>query len=132
MSEAGQQVRGQGDDLGPRDVDRPLPRGPPVQAEVLGLFDVVLEVDMGAVPRVEPADLPDTGVGGDELVAAPELFLPFGGPLAVAGVQRLVAHHSEQRWALSADGEITEEADDDPARGRACTSRARGAAWGRP
>jgi len=85
MSAAGEQVRGQGDDLGPRDVDRPLPRGPPVQAEVLGLFDVVLEVDMGAVPRVEPADLPDTGVGGDELVAAPELFLPFGGPLAVAG-----------------------------------------------
>ena len=39
---------------------------------------------------------------------------------------------AEQRWQLAADGELTEEADDDPARGRAWTSRARGGGWGRP
>jgi hypothetical protein len=38
-------------------------------------------MDVGAVPWVEPGDLPDLRVGGDQLVAAPELFLPFGGPL---------------------------------------------------
>ena len=30
--------------------------GPPVQAEVLGLFDVVLDVDVGAVAGIEPGD----------------------------------------------------------------------------
>ncbi|MGH3846901.1 MAG: hypothetical protein ACRDS0_36585, partial [Pseudonocardiaceae bacterium] len=45
---------------------------------------------------VEPGGVPDAGVDGDELVAAPELFLPFGGPLAVAGVARLVAHDDPQ------------------------------------
>ncbi len=48
------------------------------------------------MPRVEPGDLPDVGVDGDQLVAAPELFLPLGGPLAVAGVQRLVTHDDPQ------------------------------------
>ena len=46
VSEAGEQVRGHRDDLGPRDVDRPLPRRPAVQAQCLGLLDVVLDVDM--------------------------------------------------------------------------------------
>ena len=38
---------------------------------------------------------------------------------------------AEQLWELEPDGTLT-EATDDPARGRAWTSRARGAAWGRP
>ncbi len=74
VAQAGEQVRGQGDDLGPGHVDRPLLGGPPVQAQCLGLFDVVLDVDMRAVPGVEPGDLPGRGVDGDELVAAPELL----------------------------------------------------------
>jgi hypothetical protein len=81
---AGQQVRGQGDDLGPGHVNRPVPGGPAVQAQCLGLFDVVLHVDVGAVAGIQPGDLPDAGVGGDQLVAAPELFFPFGGSFAVA------------------------------------------------
>ena len=88
---AGQQVRGQGDDLGPGEVDRPEAGGPVVQAEVLGLFDVVLDVDVGAVAGIEPGDLPDLGVGDDQLVAAAEGLLAVGGPFAVAGVQWLVA-----------------------------------------
>ncbi len=63
LAEAGQQVRGQRDDLGPGEVDRPEPGGPVVQAEVLGLFDVVLHVHVGAVAAAEPGDLPDPGVG---------------------------------------------------------------------
>ena len=96
MAERGEQLSGEGDDLGPGNVDRPVARWPPVEAEVLGLLDVVLDVDVGAVPRVEPGDLPDAGVDGDELVAAPELFLPLGGPFAVAGVQWLVADDDPQ------------------------------------
>jgi hypothetical protein len=38
-------------------------------------------VDVTAVAGIEPGNLPDLGVGGDELVAAPELFLPFGARL---------------------------------------------------
>jgi len=38
---------------------------------------------------------------------------------------------AEQLWELEPDGTLTEATDDDPARGRAWTSRARGAAWGR-
>ena len=60
--------------------------GQPVEAEVLGLCDVVFDVDVGAVPGIQPGDLPDLGVDGDQLVAAPELLLSLGGPLAVAGV----------------------------------------------
>ena len=52
------------------------------------------------MPRVEPGDLPGAGVGGDQLVAAPELLLPVGGPLAVAGAQRLVAHYDPQAGDL--------------------------------
>jgi len=39
---------------------------------------------------------------------------------------------AEQLWELESDGTLTEATDDDPARGRAWTSRARGAAWVRP
>jgi hypothetical protein len=87
-----------------------VPRGPPVEAEVLGLFDVVLDVDVGAVPGVESGDLPVAGVGGDQLVAAPELVLPFGGPLAVAGVQRLVTHDDPQPGDLLVSGAEVEQA----------------------
>src|SRR5207342_121896 len=93
---AGQQVRGQRDDLGPGDVDRPESGGPPIQPEVLGLFDVVLHVHVGAVAGIEPGDLPDLRVGDDQLVAAAQGFLAVGGPFAVAGVQWLVADRDPQ------------------------------------
>ena len=48
------------------------------------------------MPGVEPGDLPDLRVDGDQLVAAPELFLPLGSPFAVAGVQRLVTDDDPQ------------------------------------
>ena len=67
-----------------------------MRPEVLGLFDVVLDVHVGAVAGIEPGDLPDLGVGGDQLVAAAEGLLPVGGPFAVAGVQRLVADEDPQ------------------------------------
>ncbi len=39
------------------------------------------DVDVGAVAGVEPGELSDLGVDGDQLVAAAELFLSFGGRL---------------------------------------------------
>jgi hypothetical protein len=48
-------------------------------------------VDVGAVAGIEPGDLPDLGVGDDQLVSAAEGLLPVGGPFAVAGVQWFVA-----------------------------------------
>src|SRR6185295_761080 len=93
---AGQQVRGQGDDLGPGEVDRPEAGGPVVEAEVLGLFDVVLHVHVGAVAGIEPGDLSGSRVGDDQLVAAAEGLLPVGGPFAVAGMQRFVADQDPQ------------------------------------
>jgi len=90
VAEAGEQVRGQADGLGPGHVDRPVPGGPPVAPEGLGLCDVVLDVDVGAVTGIEPGQLPGCGVDGDQRVAAPEVFLPVGGPFAVARVQRFV------------------------------------------
>jgi len=71
----------------------------------------------GATATISPEDLAELDHVGPELTSEEEY------------AQALDA---EQRWQLAADGEITEEADDDPARGRAWTSRARGAAWGRP
>ena len=51
---------------------------------------------MAAVTRARPGDLSDLRVDGDQLVAASELALPFGRPLAVAGVARLVARDNPQ------------------------------------
>ena len=51
---------------------------------------------MAAVTRARPGDLSDLRVDGDQLVAAPELALPFGDPFAVAGVQWLVARDNPQ------------------------------------
>ncbi len=96
MAEAGQQVRGQGHNLSPGHVDCLVPRWPPVQAKVLGLLDVVLDVDVGAVAGVQPGDLPAAGISGHELIAAPELLFPFGGLLALARVQRLVPPDNPQ------------------------------------
>ena len=70
VPEAGEQVRGQGDDLGQREVDRPVPRRPLTQPEGLGLLDVVFDMDVAAVAGVESGDLPDRRVGGDDLVAS--------------------------------------------------------------
>src|SRR6185436_12834497 len=96
LAVAGQQVRGQRDDLGPGDVDRPEAGGPVVEAEVLGLFDVVLHVHVRAVAGIQPGDLPDLGVGDNQLVAAAEGPLAVGGPFAVAGVERFVADQDPQ------------------------------------
>jgi hypothetical protein len=65
VAEAGEQVRREGDDLGPGHVDRPVARWPPVQPGCLGLLDVVFDVHMGAVAGVQPGDLPGLGVRGD-------------------------------------------------------------------
>jgi hypothetical protein len=43
------------------------------------------------VAGIQPGDLPDLGVGDDQLVSAAEGLLAVGGPFAVAGVQWLVA-----------------------------------------
>lgn len=61
MAEAGQQVRGQGHNLGPGHGDRPITRRPPVQAEILGLLDVVLDMDLGVVAGVQPGGLLPAG-----------------------------------------------------------------------
>src|ERR1019366_2027710 len=44
------------------------------------------------------------GAGGDQLVAAPELLLALGGPLAVARMQRLVPHDNPQAGDLLLPG----------------------------
>jgi len=63
---------------------------PAVQADGLALFDVVLDVDVGAVAGVKPGELADAGVDGDQLVAPPEFLLRLGGAGEVARVQRFV------------------------------------------
>src|SRR5206468_1148952 len=83
VADAGQQVRGQGDDLGPGDVDRPEPRRPPIQTEILGLLDVVIHVHVGAVPGIQPGHLPAPGGGGHQPDAAAPLPVPAA--LAAAG-----------------------------------------------
>jgi len=75
------------------------------------------EAAEGATAAISPEDLAELDQLGPELTSEEE----YAEALA-----------AEQRWQLAADGTLTEEADDDPARGRAWTSRARGAAWGRP
>jgi hypothetical protein len=77
MPEGGEQAGGHGDHGGPGDVDLPVPRGPPVQPDRLGLLDVGLDVDVGAVTGVRPGDLPGGGVDGDQLVA-PSATSPAG------------------------------------------------------
>ena len=57
-------------------------------------------MNVGAVAGAGPRDLPAAGVGGDELVAAAGFLLPFGGALAVAGVQRLVPDDDPQAGDL--------------------------------
>ena len=79
--------------------------------------EVAGEAAEGATATITPEDLAELDHVGPELTSEAE----YAEALA-----------AEQRWQLTADGEITEEAADDPARGRAWTSRARGAAWGRP
>ena len=48
------------------------------------------------MPGVEPGDLPDTGVGSDQLVAAPELFSRSMVRLRYRRMQQLVAHDDPQ------------------------------------
>ena len=72
VPETGEQVRSQGDDVGQREVDRPVPRRPLTQPEGAGLLDVVFGMDVAAVAGVEPGELPDRRVGGDDLVAPAE------------------------------------------------------------
>ena len=79
--------------------------------------EVAGETAEGATREISPEDLAELDQAGPELTSEEEY------------TQALDA---EQRWQLTADGELTEEADDDPARGRAWTSRARGGGWGRP
>ena len=57
VPEAGEQGSVQGHDPCPCHVDRPVLRWPQVQADGLGLFDVVLDVNVRAVPGVQPGDL---------------------------------------------------------------------------
>src|ERR1022692_2215023 len=108
--EQGSRVAGQAPARGPGHVEGPAARGPPVQAEVLGLLDVVLHVDVRAVAGVQPRDLPAAGAGGDEPVAAAEFLLPLGGALAVAGVQRLVADDDPQAGDLLLPGAQVKQA----------------------
>jgi hypothetical protein len=48
------------------------------------------------VAGIEPGDLPDLGVGDNQLVSAAEGLLAVGGPFAVAGVQGFVADQDPQ------------------------------------
>src|SRR5512144_1999719 len=90
VPERGEQAGGQGDHGDPGDVDLPVPGGPPVQPDRLGLFDVVLDVDVGAVPGVQPGDLPGGRVDRDQLVAAAAGLLPVTGALGVLRMEGLV------------------------------------------
>jgi hypothetical protein len=50
-------------------------------------LDVVLDVDVGAVPGVQPGDLPGDGVDGAQLVSTAAGLLPVAGQLEVLGVK---------------------------------------------
>jgi len=80
-------------------------------------IEVAGETAEGATATLTPEALAEMDHAGPELTSEEEY------------AQALDA---EQRWQLTADGELTEETADDPARGRAWTSRARGGGWGRP
>jgi len=71
---------------------------------------------------------------GDTATITPEALaeLDQAGPELTSEEEYAEALAAEQRWELTVDGELTEEADDAPARGRAWTGRARGSGWGRP
>ena len=79
--------------------------------------EVAGETAEGATTTISPEDLAELDHAGPELTSEEEY------------AQALDA---EQRWQLAVDGELIEETDDGPARGRAWTGRARGGGWGRP
>src|SRR5664280_2381381 len=83
MSERGEQAARHGDHGDPGDVDLPVPRWPPVHPDRFGLLDICFDVDVGAVPGVQPGDLPGDRVDGDQLVAPAPGLLPVTGPLGV-------------------------------------------------
>ena len=62
VAERGEQAGGHGDHGDPGDVDLPASGGPPVEPDRFGALDVVLDMDVGAVPGVEPGELPGAGV----------------------------------------------------------------------
>jgi hypothetical protein len=82
--------------IGPRDVDCPVSGGHLSRPNALACFTLFSTWMWERWRASSRDDLSDAGVGGDQLVAAAELFLPFGGPFAVAGVQRLVPDDGPQ------------------------------------
>jgi hypothetical protein len=46
--------------------------------QAFGVFDVVLDVGLGAVAGVEPLELPGGGVGGERAVAPVRVLAEFG------------------------------------------------------